>query len=262
MGIDATGRYEGMLHRAKELHNYKLNALNGTIGSVKDLYFDDRFWVTRYLVADTGTWLTGRKVLISPYGLGNIDSTQHIINTALTRKQIEESPPLESDKPVSKQYENSYFGYFGWPGYWYFPYPWGSTRYVPRIAKEQRAAVSEDNQWDPDLRSYDEVRGYDVIANDGDIGHIEDFLIDDDTWAIRYLIINTHDWLPGKKVLLSPEWIDNVVWATKDISVPLERDTIKQAPEYTSGTEVTREYENKLHNHYQRKGYWIRESEA
>ena len=126
---------------------------------------------------------------------------------------------------------------------------------------ERRYEVqSEENKWDPNLRSADEVRGYDIMARDGDIGHVEDFLIDDETWAIRYLIIDTRDLLPGKKVLLSPDWSKDIVWTLKQVEVGLTRDTIKQAPEYTDETRITREYERDLYMHYEREGYWTKET--
>jgi hypothetical protein len=247
-----------MLYKAKELNNHQMNASDGEIGKVKDLYFDDRYWTVRYLVANTGNWLTGRQVLISPYALGGVDPDDKQINVKLTIKEIEKSPSLEADKPVSRQYEQSYYGYFGWPGYWYGPYTWGSY-YYPILPPVRSQTPSEKDKWDPDLRSTDEVRGYHLMAKDGDIGHIADFLVDDKTWVIRYLEIDTRDWLPGKKVLVSPEWMEDVNWARREVSMDLIRDTVKQAPEYTDETIIDRDYEESLHSYYDRERYWIRE---
>jgi len=247
-----------MLYKAKELNNHQMNASDGEIGKVKDLYFDDRYWTVRYLVANTGNWLTGRTVLISPYALDGVDPEEKQINVKLTMKEIEKSPSLEADKPVSRQYEQSYYGYFGWPGYWYGPYTWGGY-YYPILPPVRSQTPSEKDKWDPDLRSTDEVRGYHLMAKDGDIGHIADFLVDDKTWAIRYLVIDTRDWLPGKHVLVSPEWMEDVNWVLREVSMDLIRDTVKQAPEYTDETVIDRDYEESLHRHYDRERYWIRE---
>lgn len=250
-----------MLYKAKKLNNYQLKASDGEIGKVSDLYFDDRYWTVRYLVVNTGNWLTGRQVLISPYALDGVDPEEEQIKVKLTIKEIEESPSLEADKPVSRQYEYSYYSYFGWPGYWYGPYTWGGY-YYPALPTARPQVPSEEHKWDPDLRSTDEVRGYDIKARDGDIGHIEDFLVDDKTWAIRYLLVDTRDWLPGKHVLLSPEWAEDVDWVLRDVAVDLTRDVIKQAPEYTDETIIDRDYEENLHSYYDRERYWIREEAA
>ena len=107
-----------MLNKVKTLTGYKLNSLDGEVGKVKEFYFDDHFWTIRYLVAETGDWLTGRQVLISPYALGFVNKEEQTITVDLTKKQIEESPSLNTDKPVSRQFEENYYGYYGWPMYW------------------------------------------------------------------------------------------------------------------------------------------------
>ncbi len=94
-------------------------------------------------------------------------------------------------------------------------------------------------------------------ATDGQIGHVEDFIIDDETWAIRYLIIDTQNWLPGKKVLLSPRWIESVSWDESKVFVSISRKAVEQSPEYTEESLLTREYETGLHKHYNRQGYWV-----
>ncbi len=249
-----------MLSRAETLKGYKMDSLEGKIGEVKEFYFDDRHWTIRYLVADTGDWLTGRQVLISPYALVAVIKEKQQISIALTKKQIEDSPSLNSDKPVSKQYEEAYYGYYGWPLYWDGPYMWG---YYPKIVRDReqwRESTQGEKVWDPHLRSTHDVMGHNIQASDGEIGHVEDFVIDDETWAIRYLIINTRNWWPGKKVLISPYWIERVSWSEKKVFVNLHRETVKQSPEYTEESLLTRDYETRLHGHYNRQGYWVDES--
>ena len=170
-----------MLNKVKTLTGYKLNSLNGEIGKVKEFYFDDRHWTIRYLVAETGDWLTERQVLISPYALGFMNKGEQTITIDLTKKQIEDSPPLDSDKPVSRQYEESYHQYYGWPMYWMGPYLWGDDPSFERdLKKWKESREHEKATWDPHLRSTSVVDGYRIQAADGEIGHVEDFIVDDD----------------------------------------------------------------------------------
>jgi uncharacterized protein YrrD len=250
-----------MLIKAKTLNGYSLKSLDGEIGKVKEFYFDDQYWTIRYLVADTGNWLTGRQVLISPHALVGVVKEHHHITIDLTKGQIESSPSLDSDKPVSKQFEISYVGYYGYPMYWSDPYMCGAYPYIQSKSEQSTEFNSEDKSWDPHLRSTHEVSGYHIEATDGEIGHIEDFIIDDETWTIRYLIVDTKNWWSGKKILLSPRWIERVSWGESKVFVNLSRETIKQS-EYTEESLLTRDYETKLHHHYNRQGYWIDELTA
>ena len=192
-----------MLYQAKTLHGYKLNSLEGEIGKVKGFYFDDYYWTIRYLVADTGNWMSGRHVLIPAHFLANVNKDAQDINIRLTKKQIEDSPPSNSDKPVSRQFEEAHYKYFAVPTYWETPSMFGlrgsaigSLPLSEKHSKSPRASKT----FDPHLRSTVAVTGYHIQAKDGDIGHVEDFVIDDDTWDIRYLIIDTEGLWKGKKV--------------------------------------------------------------
>ncbi len=251
-----------MLIKTKTLDGYKLESRDGEIGEVEEFYFDDKHWTIRYLIAATGTWLTGRQVLLSPYALGEVDHENRHVAVDLTKKQIEDSPPLSSDKPVSRQFEESYYGYYGMPMYWGGPYMWGAYPYPIRDRVQANEPAPHEKAWDHDLRSTDAVRGYYIQAADGEIGHIDDFIIDDQTWAIRYLVVGTRNWWPGKKVLLSPHWIKSVSWENSKVFVDLTREAIKQSPEYTAESLLSREYETGLHQHYDREGYWIGEEAA
>ena len=245
-----------MLIKLKPLNGYKLNGLDGEGGKVKEFYFDDKYWTIRYLVADTGGWLIGRHVLISPYALIAINKEAVQIDINLTKKQIENSPSWDSDKPVSRQFEKAYYGYFGYPMYWEGPYMWGSYPSIERDREKWRATIRDEKAWDPHLRSTHDVSGYHIQAADGEIGHVEDFIIDDETWAIRYLIIDTKNWWPAKKVLVSPHWIERVSWSESKVFINLSREIIEQSPEYGEESMLTRDYETELHRHYNRQGYW------
>ncbi len=254
-----------MLRSVNDLEGYAIEASDGKVGKVIEFYFDDEKWTVRYLVADTGGWLTGRKVLISPSALGDIDWDSRQLHVDMPKKRVENSPDIDTDKPVSRQHERAYYDYYSYPYYWGGPYLWGPVGY-PRypaaypaagpdtVQKEIDSALKE--QSDVHLRSTHEVGDYYIEATDGDIGHVEDFLIDDETWTIRYMVIDTRNWWPGKKVLVSPEWIRRVSWTDSKVSVDLSRDAIKNGPEYKESGPLNRDYEKQLYEHHRRPEYW------
>ena len=245
-----------MLIKIKTLQGFELNSQNGEIGKVEQFYFDDQHWAIRYLVADTGNWLRDRKVLISPYALVTVNKEDKNIILNLTKKQIEDSPLLENDRPVSQQFEEAYHGYYGWPIYWYGSNMWGTYPSIERDSEKWKKTIQSKKARDMNLRSSNDVSGYHIQAPDGEIGHVDDFIIDDEAWAIRYLIIDTVNWWSGKKVLISPRWIEHVSWETSEVFVNISRETVKHAPEYKDGSLVTRNYEAELHQHYNHQGYW------
>ena len=248
-----------MLRLARDLSGYKLSARDGEIGKVQEFYFDDQSWAVRYLIADTGDWLTGRQVLISPYSLDPCREDPKVVPVDLTRKQIENSPSLEAHKPVSRQYELQYYPYYGLPAYWDGPYMWGAGPY-PEIGSGWSEKIHHTGTDDPHLRSTNDVSGRAIQAQDGEIGHVDDFVVDDEVWAIRYLIVDTRNWWPGKKVLISTRWIERISWEEAKVFISLTRETIKHAPEYTEEALITRDYEKKLHRHHNREGYWLTEA--
>ena len=245
-----------MLKITKVLRSYALRCLDSELGHIEDFYFDDHFWTIRYLVADTGTWLAERQVLVSPHALTAVDPKENFIALDLTKKQIEDSPSLDCDEPVSRQFEEEYYKYYGWPAYWSGSLAWGQYSYVPREHERSTGTNPGGKAWDRHLRSANAVTGYYIQASDGEIGHIEDFVIDDETWTIRYLIVDTRNWWPGKKVLVAPEWIKDVSWDESKVFLDLPRDAVRRSPEYTAESLPTRDYEIGLHRHYERPGYW------
>jgi sporulation protein YlmC with PRC-barrel domain len=245
-----------MLIKAKTMKGYKLHGLDGEIGKVQELYFDDHYWTIRYLIADTGDWLEEKQVLISPRALLTVNREERYVKINLSKKRIADSPSIGSDEPVSRQFEESYHSYYGMQPYWNGSYVWGSTPFMMGEREEKKEANQGGKPWDYHLRSMSAVSGYNIHATDGEIGHIEDFVIDDETWTIRYLIVDTKNWWPGKRVLLAPKWIKSVSWEESKIFVDLPREKIKQAPEYSEKTLMDRDYEDKLHKHYGRQGYW------
>jgi PRC-barrel domain len=248
-----------LLYTAKSLKGYQLHGRDGVIGHVQDFYFDDTHWTMRYLVADTGHWLSGRQVLISPYALLAVNAETREITVDLTRQQIEGSPALDNHKPVSRQFEETYHEYFGWPAYWYGSTNWGARPYLVRDRDKWSKTNVGLRCWDPSLRSTNAVDGYHIEAPDGEIGHVADFLIDGENWAVRYLVISTRNWWPGRKVLVAPRWATRISWDEQKVYLEISREMIKGAPEYTGGPVLDRDYETRLHGHYNREGYWVDE---
>jgi hypothetical protein len=247
-----------MMRSVNELSNYVLEAEDGEIGRCKDFLFDDKRWTVRYMVADTGKWLLGRKVLISPISLGEPDWNSRLFAVRLTKKQIEKAPGLDEDAPVSRQYETNWSQYYGWPYYWDGFHTWGAVNYPGALYKEkilENKTIGIDSG-DEHLRSFHEVMGYHIQANDDEIGHVEDFIIDDVTWTIRFMVVDTRNWLPGRKVLITPTWISSVNWAKRKVRVDLTREQVMGSPEYDPSAPVNREYEARLYDFYGRPKYW------
>ena len=256
-----------MLENAKHLRGLAIRATDGEIGTVDQLYFDDETWAIRYLTAATGGWLSDREVLISPFSVTNVDWQGKRLDVALTKKQVENSPNRDTQRPVSRQYESEYLGYYNYPNYWSGPFLWGPGAYPSslsnRIAtpKDVLAEKIRRESMDSHLRSAGAVTGYHIEAEDGEIGHVAGFLVDDETWAIRYIEVLTKNWWPGKKVLVSPAWIQRVSWTESKVYVGLWRDAIKSAPEFSESAPITREYEDRLYTHYGRPPYWLQDAE-
>jgi sporulation protein YlmC with PRC-barrel domain len=251
-----------ILNKAKAMEGYTLRCLDGEVGIVKEFYFDDLHWTVRYLVAETNDWLTDRQVLISPHALESINKEERNIVVNLTQKQIEGSPSLDANMPLSRAFEEDYYGYYGWPSYWDGPFMWGSYSFIPRSHKKQIKHSMNGKAWDTHLSNTSALSGYNIQASDGEIGRVEDFVIDHESWAIRYLIVDAQDWRPGEKVLISPRWIERVNYRESKVFIYLLRDAVKLAPEYANDSLPTREYEIGLHRHYDRQGYWEDESVA
>jgi len=219
-----------MLRNTKKLYGYKLAALDGDIGHVKDFYFDDKTWVVRYLVADTGTWLPERLVLLSPHAFGHFDEVDgKALPVNLTRKQIEDSPSIESHHPVSRQYEADYYRYYGWPAYWSGGGMWGGGAFpvvtlpVPEGSDGPRYQHREDKH----LQSARAVTGYQLQTTDGPIGQVSGFLIDDKSWAIHQLIAETGHWYSGKEILIAPGKVERISYEDSQVFVNLTKAEIR-----------------------------------
>jgi len=226
-----------MLRIIKQLYGEKLGTSEGDIGHVKDFYFDDQKWAVRYVVVETGSWLSARLVLISPHAFGNLHQDGKVLLVNLTRKQIENSPSIETHMPVSRQYEEEYYRYYGWPSYWQGDAMWGMSSFpvippppYPLLSTQAIVGGGPHYGDDPHLRSTQAVSGYHIQASDGIIGHVTDFMMDDKSWAIRHLVVETGHWFSGKEVLISLSKIDRISYVESKVFVNLTKEAIRKAP--------------------------------
>jgi hypothetical protein len=228
-----------MFRKLADLEGYPIEATNGAIGQVTDFLFDDETWVVRFIVVQTGEWLSNRKVLISPIAIGQPTWSYCTLRVPMTTDQVRNSPDVDTNRPLSRQYE---------------------LGDEPHTAAEDRErlehAGDRHRNDDPHLRSANAVMHYRIKASDGGIGHVQGLLLDEDTWAIRYLIVDTSNWWLGHKVLIAPEWIHGVSWSERTASINLTREAIKGSPPYNSTGMLHRHEEAHLYRHYQRAGYW------
>lgn len=248
-----------MLRSLKDLEKYQIMATDGELGHVKDFYFDDRNWIIRYLVVDTGKWLPGRLTLIPPTQVASPDWETHLFPVNLTKEEIKNSPSIDENKPVSRQMEIKLHDHFQWPYYWVGPGPFGAPGagaypIPPGAAEEAKAEIEVEG--DPHLRSMNEVRGYRIEATDGEIGHLDDLIGEDTSWTVRYVVVDTRNWLPGRKVLLNLQWIESFEWEEQKVVSDLTKEAIESSPPYHASDPVNREYEEELYDYYGRQKYW------
>jgi PRC-barrel domain len=241
-----------MYMNVRDLRYIPIQAKDGRIGFLEQVYFDDEKWVIRYLVVDTDQHLADKRVLISPIAVDGIDATSNSLRVRLNKKQVLQSPDIDTEKQVSRRKEQEYNKYYGYATYWGGAGLWGHAM-IPGalisapVGEEEKA---EAEPGDLHLRSSREVIGYRVQAKDGRIGHIEDFIFDLRDWSIYYLEVDTRNWIGGKKVLVDPRWAERVDWAERKVYVNLTVNAIKSAPPFESLASVTPEYAANLNVHY------------
>jgi hypothetical protein len=249
-----------MLWNTSAISGYAVEASDGRLGTVSDFLFEDASWVIRWLVVDTGNWLSGRKVLLPLSALGQPDPAQRQFPVKLTMQQVKDSPDIRADRPVSRQQETHIYDYYGWDPYWgssFFPIGGGmATPFIAPLslsASKPRDAAGAESQYeedDPHLRSIEAVIGYHIHAVDGEIGHVVDFIVDAAAWRIRYLEAGTRNWWPGKKVLISPRSVQAIDWAQRSVNLNVDRQKVKDSPPYDSAMTVDRAYEEQFHGYY------------
>lgn len=253
-----------MLRSIKDLLSLTVEATDGTIGKSKDCLFDDRHWGLRYLVVDTGNWIPGKKVLISPIDLikpvENAPWLRDSFPVDLTKNQIENSPSLDEDAPISRQYEIEFAQHYNHHSYWGGIATWGMFHTpfydMSGVSQDQAEQAIDDHQEHLEeisknpIRSAKELIGYEIKVGDESCGKIEDFLIDDNYWNIHYLIIGTNGWLPGDKLLVDIDWINQFHWNDKTATVDLTKEEIEASPTFDFDAPVNKHYIDSLYRHY------------
>ena len=252
-----------MKRTIKNLMGFTMGATDGEIGKVKDFYFDDITWTIRYLVVETGNWLSNRKVLISPEALLECDWANETFPVNLTKEQIKKSPDIDTDQPVSRQHEMELYAHYPWTNYWgagIWAGGMGTTGMMMPMSslpmeeavKNSKNTPDAEAEGDPHLRSAKNVQGYNIHALDDTIGDVEDFIVDDSNWTIHYMVVDTGNWFPGKKVTISPDWIKEIKWETSEVTVNASVEQVKNSPEYDASKHLSTEYEASLKNYYGR----------
>lgn len=235
-----------MTYSTKELDGFDVAALDGDVGHLREIYFDDTHWTIRHLIADTGGWLSGRHVLLSPHAVIRLDRARHRVELNLRREQVEKAPGIDDARPVSRQQESAIYDYYGHPYWWGGAALWGAFAYPGPVAgavladppaeaaagELQAREAAERGRTDPHLRSSAEVIGYHIEAQDGSIGHIDDLLFDERSWTIRHAVVDTRNWLPGRLVLIEAAQIVGIDWNARQARVDVTREAIEASPPF------------------------------
>lgn len=257
-----------MLRNIKQLCGFTILAQDSKIGNVHGFYFDDKIWTIRYLVGETG-WLSSRRVVVSPVSLSQVHWAEEQVVVNLTKAQIEESPEIDVTQAWSYQQIERLSFQAGPPlerlggGLFDEKVVGAPPDSIVETIKAKEALAAKEKSFsapameDAYLRYTDNVIGYHIQARDGEIGQVEDFLFDEETWIIHYLVVDTRTWLPDKKVLVSPRWVEDIDWAGSKVSIDLTREATEHSPAYNVSKPVTRAYEEQLFDHYGRQKYWI-----
>ncbi|WP_069658457.1 PRC-barrel domain-containing protein [Arcticibacter eurypsychrophilus] len=244
-----------MKRSVKSLVGFTIGATDGEIGKVKEFYFDDKTWTIRYLIVDTGSWLSGRKVLISPEAviMPNWELNTFFVN--LTMDQVKQSPDIDTEKSVSRQHEIELYKHYTWGSYWGNMGLSGMASSFPisveeEVQKDNEVPLNDTSDYDSNLRSTANIKGYNIKASDGEIGDVVDFIFDDSSWKLVFMVVDTGSWFPGRKVLISPEWVKEINWYTSTVTVNCTVDQVKNSPEYQPSEEISESYEANLQNYY------------
>jgi len=248
-----------MLQVISALKGFAMEASDGRIGTVVDFLFDDTSWKVRWLVVDCGNWLEGRKVLIHPSAVTYAGLEDEQFEVKLTKAQVEGSPKLLEHQPVSQQMQSRLYDYYAWDSAWSAPYfgvaggmaPMVSPPYFgPQTRAEERPEVVDSEDRDPHLRSVVEVMGYDIQALDGDIGHVENFMFENDDWSLRYFVVDTSNWWLGKRVLIAMEAVKGVDWSDRHVRLDVSREQVKTSSPWDPMVAFGEIERTHLHEHY------------
>ena len=235
-----------MLRSLNQLIGYSVLATDGPIGRVSEMYFDDQEWRMRYLVVETGGWLSSRKVLLPVLSLEKPDWKLEEIPVSLTRELVRSSPEIDTDMPVARQHEIDLHAHYGWEMYWAGGNYMRSGDMVPYVEPEPRHIDTNKGgkPYNPHLRSTKFITSCRVHAIDGDVGHASDFIIDDAAWMIHQLVINIGTFFSPNQVMLPPERVGNIEWERRKVNVKVYRDDVRNSPQFTLPTLLDTVYED------------------
>jgi uncharacterized protein YrrD len=228
-----------MLRSANEMMGYKLLALDGDIGSCNDFLFEDESWTLQYMIANTGGWLDNRKVLLSPKSLGDPPLEEGRVQVDRTKEFIENAPELDSDAPVSRQYQLVWTQYHGLTPYWHKLGPLSTP-----LAANAMALMEDANNRDEHLRSVKEVCGYEVEMNSvklkgQGLGTIVDFILSDTVWQIAFAVLETDSrWFRSRKVLVGRDVLNKIGWAERKLYVDIDEKQLARCPAYDPGEPI------------------------
>ncbi len=254
--IQQSGVETTMLFSIKDLEGFEIQASDGKVGHVEDFYFDDDSWAIRYVVVNTGNWLNNKEVLISPIAIGPPNLEARSLPVSISMQQVKDCPDIDNDKPVSRQQEVDYLQYFGYQPYWGGVGLWGAGILPSKMVTDEKAFAKAKVDNNNHLRSFEAVKKYNIMASDGEIGHVQGLIVDEESWAIRYFVLNTSNWWLGNLVLIAPQWIDRVSLASGTVKVDLNREQVKAAPPFDSTKLLTRDDEIRIYKHYSQEPYW------
>lgn len=252
-----------MLRSAKKVIGYGIQATDGKIGNVVDLTVGARDWRIRHVIVDTGNWLPGARVLLSTESMEPPDWWSGKLPVQLDRDQVRAAPGLGADVAdiTTPAQLGNLHAHFGWSTFW----PAGPVINPGVYEREVVAPSVKETVRNESARvayTVAEISGYDVRARDGEIGDVKDLIMEDEDWKVRYLVVGTGKWLPGKKVLLSTDWIEMCDWGESSVLVDVARASVKECPEFDPSEPVNRRVEERLYDFHGRPRYWEKSRET
>lgn len=253
-----------MLHYASNIENYNLQATDGELGKVKNWYLDDLNWIIRYAAVDTRKWLPGRKVLISPSAIQTIDADNEEVRVRHDKDTVRDSPPLDETESINNDHEISLNEYYGWAPYWHGTDLWGQTSQPmleefrggqTELTTDKIEEISREREYT--LRETDDIKNnFTVFARKEQLGVVDDLLIDEENWKVRYLVIRVENEGEETHHLLSPDWISAADWQNSTLTFDISAEDIRKGPDYRNKPEISRQEEKEMYEHYYRAPYW------
>ncbi|MCB0393149.1 MAG: hypothetical protein KDD25_01240 [Bdellovibrionales bacterium] len=219
-----------MIRCLSELTGYDINAIDGKVGSCVDFLFDDQSWTVRHLVVDTGGWIPGRKVIVPPSSINRVNWKDGELDLEFNKKKLEESPSLSKDAPVSRQYEEKYYNYMGWPPYWGLGFTMRSG-FNPRNTDIERE--QSKNTIVTTTRSFKEVLGYEISNKEDTFGSVEDVIVSDANWKVTGFVVRLSKWLPSDRVIMPLSDIEEISWLGQSLNSLKTKEQIKALQKYS-----------------------------